>query len=84
MTFSDPIEQPSNAVQKLQKEIAELEFKLKHTALIEAELRAEIEMLRKNTPEIKSNIKLEIGPENKPVVFIDKKKSEPEINISLA
>ena len=69
VTFSDPIEQPSNNVQKLKKEIAELEFKLKHSALIEAELRGEIEMLRKN--------------EAKPIIFVAKSKSEPEIVVSL-
>jgi len=62
-------QQPSNNVQKLKKEIAELEFKLKHSALIEAELRGEIEMLRKN--------------EVKPIVFVAKSKSEPEIVVSL-
>jgi glycosyltransferase involved in cell wall biosynthesis len=84
VTFSDPIEQPSNNVQKLKKEIAELEFKLKHSALIEVELRGEIEMLRKNTLDIKPNIKFEITPENKPpIVFVAKNKSEPEILVSI-
>lgn len=69
VTFSDPIVQPSINTQKLKKEIAELEFKLKHSALIEAELRAEIEMLRKPTP-----VSVPV-----PIVFNEKKKSDPEV-----
>lgn len=72
VTFSDPIEQPSNNVQKLKKEILELEFKLKHSAIVEAELRSEIEMLRKNQ---------NTNTPNK--IFIDKKKSDPEMSIRL-
>jgi dsDNA-specific endonuclease/ATPase MutS2 len=72
--FSDPIEQPSNNVQKLKKEVLELEFKLKHSAILEAELRSEIEMLRKNQNTNQT-------PVNK--IFIDKKKSDPEISIRL-
>ena len=73
VTFSDPIEQPSNNVHKLRKEILELEFKLKHSAIVETELRSEIEMLRG-----KSVIIVE-----KPKVFIEKSKSDPEISIRL-
>ena len=69
VTFSDPIEQPSNNVQKLKKEILELEFKLKHSAIVEAELRSEIETLR--------------GVQVKQKVFIEKNKSDPEISIRL-
>lgn len=69
VTFSDPIVQPSINTQKLKKEIVELEFKLKHSALIEAELRAEIEMLRKPTSTAT------------PLVFNEKKKSDPEVYI---
>jgi dsDNA-specific endonuclease/ATPase MutS2 len=74
--FSDPIEQPSNNVQKLKKEVLELEFKLKHSAIVEAELRSEIEMLRKN-----QNANTNQTLINK--IFIDKKKSDPEIQIRL-
>jgi dsDNA-specific endonuclease/ATPase MutS2 len=76
--FSDPIEQPSNNVQKLKKEVLELEFKLKHSAILEAELRSEIEMLRKNQ---NTNTNTNQTPVNK--IFIDKKKSDPEISIRL-
>jgi hypothetical protein len=76
--FSDPIEQPSNNVQKLKKEVLELEFKLKHSAILEAELRSEIEMLRKNQ---NINTNTNQTPVNK--IFIDKKKSDPEISIRL-
>lgn len=75
VTFSDPIVQPSINTQKLKKEIAELEFKLKHSALIEAELRAEIEMLRKPTPTPMSTA----IPSSMPLVFNEKKKSDPEV-----
>ena len=71
VTFSDPIVQPSISTQKLKKEIAELEFKLKHSALTEAELRAEIEMLRNPTPTS--------TPVSVPIVFNEKKKSDPEV-----
>ena len=71
--FSDPIEQPSNNVQKLRKEILELEFKLKHSLIVEAELRAEIERLRG-----KPVILVET-----PKVFIEKCKSDPEVSIRL-
>jgi hypothetical protein len=75
VTFSDPIVQPSISTQKLKKEIAELEFKLKHSALIEAELRAEIEMLRKDVPvTIPATV-----PKTVPIVFNEKKKSVPEV-----
>ncbi len=47
VSFIDPIIQ--------QKEISDLEFKLKRSALVEAELRAEIEMLRKTTIERKKS-----------------------------
>jgi hypothetical protein len=73
VTFSDPIVQPSISTQKLKKEIAELEFKLKHSALIEAELRAEIEMLRKDVP---ASVTV---PKTIPIVFNEKKKSVPEV-----
>lgn len=78
VTFSDPIVQPSLSVQKLKNTISELEFKLKHSALIEAELRAEIEMLRKDTtpkPETAP------APAPVPVVFNEKKKSDPEVYV---
>jgi glycosyltransferase involved in cell wall biosynthesis len=48
--FSEPIEAPSSNVQKLKKEIVELEFKLKQSAIIEADLRADIDRLRKQPP----------------------------------
>jgi polyhydroxyalkanoate synthesis regulator phasin len=48
--FSEPIEAPSSNVQKLKKEISELEFKLKQSAIIEADLRADIDRLRKQGP----------------------------------
>jgi uncharacterized coiled-coil DUF342 family protein len=77
VSFSDPIVQPSISIQKLKKEIAELEFKLKHSALVEVELRSEIEMLR--------NSKSEPAPQNTsssmPVVFKEKKKSDPEVYV---
>jgi glycosyltransferase involved in cell wall biosynthesis len=47
VTFSEPIEAPSSNVQKLKKEISELEFKLKQSVIIEADLRADIDRLRK-------------------------------------
>ena len=75
VTFSDPIVQPSINTQKLKKEIAELEFKLKHSALIEAELRAEIEMLRKPAP-VPAPVSM---PSSMPLVFNEKKKSDPEV-----
>ena len=78
VTFSDPIVQPSVSVQKLKKEIAELEFKLKHTALIEAELRAEIEMLRKDTNQVSTSAPAS-APTPAPIVFNEKKKSDPEV-----
>jgi hypothetical protein len=77
VTFSDPIVQPSINTQKLKKEIAELEFKLKHSALMEAELRAEIEMLRKPTPT--STPTSNAIPSSMPLVFNEKKKSDPEV-----
>jgi hypothetical protein len=55
VSFSDPIIQPSVNIQKLKKEIAELEFKLKHSSLVEAELRAELETLRKPLVEKKKS-----------------------------
>ena len=67
--------QPSINTQKLKKEIAELEFKLKHSALIEAELRAEIEMLRKPAP-VPAPVSM---PSSMPLVFNEKKKSDPEV-----
>uniref|UniRef100_A0A6C0F2E5 Glycosyltransferase 2-like domain-containing protein n=1 Tax=viral metagenome TaxID=1070528 RepID=A0A6C0F2E5_9ZZZZ len=48
--FSEPIEAPSSSVQKLKKEISELEFKLKQSAIIEADLRTDIDRLRKQPP----------------------------------
>ena len=85
VTFSDPIVQPSISIQKLKKEIAELEFKLKHSALIETELRAEIEMLRKTTPVPISKSMPELlsksTPTPLPVVFKEKKKSDPEVYV---
>jgi glycosyltransferase involved in cell wall biosynthesis len=50
VTFSEPIEVPSSNVQKLKREISELEFKLKQSAIIEADLRADIDKLRKQGP----------------------------------
>jgi hypothetical protein len=81
VTFSDPIVQPSISTQKLKKEIAELEFKLKHSALIEAELRAEIEMLRKDVPaSVTATATLPTTvPKTVPIVFNEKKKSIPEV-----
>ena len=83
VTFSDPIVQPSINTQKLKKEIAELEFKLKHSALIEAELRAEIEMLRKptSTATPSSTPSSTPIPSSMPLVFNEKKKSDPEVYI---
>jgi hypothetical protein len=74
VTFSDPIVQPSISIQKLKKEIAELEFKLKHSALIETELRAEIEMLRKATP-------APISKSTPTPLIKEKKKSDPEVYV---
>ena len=74
VTFSDPIVQPSISIQKLKKEIAELEFKLKHSALIETELRAEIEMLRKATP-------APISKSTPTPLLKEKKKSDPEVYV---
>ena len=80
VTFSDPIEQPSNNVHKLKKEILELEFKLKHSAIVEAELRSEIEMLREKSTIFVEKSKIFV---EKPKVFVEKKKSDPEIQIRL-
>jgi glycosyltransferase involved in cell wall biosynthesis len=52
VTFSEPIEIPSNSVQKLQKEISELEFKLKQSSIIEAELRMELDNFRRQPQNI--------------------------------
>ncbi len=76
VTFAEPIEQPSNNVQKLRKEISELENRLKLATFVETELRTDIEFLKKP---------------NKPMVTIfpptinisDKLKSEPEVQVRI-
>ena len=117
VTFSQPIEVPSSNVQKFKKEISELEFKLKQSTIIEADLRADIDKLRKQSiqpqvtqisellfklkqssiieAELRSEIdklqtqtlvpvqKLIQTPQSKPVVFIERLKSEPELFVKV-
>ena len=76
--FSDPIEQPSNDVQKLRKDNKDLESRLKLLAITEAELRAEIQFWKKsNAP----------PPHPHPHPHITasavKYKSDPEVQISI-
>lgn len=81
VTFSEPIVQPSISIQKLKKEISELEFKLKHSAIVESELRAEIDMLRKPTSMQVVASNSTHKPSTAPIVFIEKKKSDPEVHV---
>jgi hypothetical protein len=87
VTFSEPIVQPSINIQKLKKEISELEFKLKHSALVETELRAEIEMLRKPRamhvvlPKSTATSASTSASTSVPLVFNEKKKSIPEVYV---
>ena len=75
VTFSDPIIQPSISIQKLNMTISEMEFKLKQSAIIELELRSEIDMLRKNNTIIPTPVY--------PLIFNEKNKSDPEIHIHI-
>ena len=75
VTFSEPIIQPSISIQKLNKTISEMEFKLKQSAIIELELRSEIDMLRKNNTIIPTPVY--------PLIFNEKNKSDPEIHIHI-
>ena len=77
--FSDPIEQPSNDVQKLRKEKQELESRLRLSAITEAELRAEIQFWKKSSAPVLTTA---------PVVSTStsiavKCKSDPEVRVSL-
>lgn len=113
VTFSQPIEVPSSNVQKFKKEISELEFKLKQSTIIEADLRADIDKLRKQSVQpqvtqisellfklkqssiIEAELRAEIEklqtqapqskltPQPKPVVFIERLKSEPELFVKV-
>lgn len=75
VTFSEPIIQPSISIQKLNMTISEMEFKLKQSAIIELELRSEIDMLRKNNTIIPTPVY--------PLIFNEKNKSDPEIHIHI-
>ena len=75
VTFSEPIIQPSISIQKLNMTISEMEFKLKQSAIIELELRSEIDMLRKNNTIIPTPFY--------PLIFNEKNKSDPEIHIHI-
>jgi hypothetical protein len=85
VTVSEPIVQPSISIQKLKKEIAELEFKLKHNAIIEVELRTEIEMLRKNATPTPAHT-FTLNPTSTPTplrVPLVKNKSDPEVYVNV-
>jgi hypothetical protein len=75
VTFSEPIIQPSISIQKLNMTISEMEFKLKQSAIIELELRSEIDMLCKNNTIIPTPVY--------PLIFNEKNKSDPEIHIHI-
>ncbi len=78
VTFSDPIEQPSNNVQKLRKEISELESRLKLANFVETELRTEIEFLRKpKQPSINKSMVTIFPPEK------ERLKSDPEVRVQI-
>jgi hypothetical protein len=78
VTFSDPIEQPSNNVQKLRKEISELESRLKLANFVETELRTEIEFLRKpKQPSITKSMVTIFPPEK------ERLKSVPEVRVQI-
>jgi glycosyltransferase involved in cell wall biosynthesis len=73
--FSDPIEQPSNDVQKLRKDNKELESRLRLSAITEAELRAEIQFWKKSTaPVVSTSTSTSIAV---------KCKSDPEVHVTL-
>ena len=77
--FSDPIEQPSNDVQKLRKDNKELESRLRLSAITEAELRAEIQFWKKSTAPVVSN-----STSNSTSTSIAVKcKSDPEVHVTL-
>jgi len=75
--FSDPIEQPSNDVQKLRKDIKELESRLRVSAITEAELRAEIQFWKKSTAPVVST------STSTSTSIAVKCKSDPEVRVSL-